>query len=386
VFFIGSNMATLDTVVSTSFPAIFFGTVWTDYLTDLPDSQSVCLVMGSGINVKPHPIVMASSTGCSEDYRAAFTSFNSDGFTLNVTNAASADRPISWMAYGGYTIAGGSADLIVGNTYNLGQKILSAFAMNYRTSGQVRDGCEDGQYTSLYIGAASYPSADNPPFYTTRSWGSGGTSRFSITGTQGFTRGDWNINPSPAFASAINIDTGDFPPIVLEDRLQLYRALVETSITTGGSGGPLRWFAQWLDGENWNNSFNPSATISGVQLFTSGNAFLNEIQGAIYTGILGPEVQGLSAEARMAIGFITKDGQGCVGANQSGHAFQSTQYGCVAQCDGSGALAAEGVIDEDTITWTTEVATGSSSYEGGIMAWGPPAGGWLPQIYRRWPY
>ena len=383
-FFICSNFAALDVATAATYPTLGFGMVWLDYLTGLPDSQAVTNVMGAGINVKPNPIVMTDALGCTEEYAASFTSFNSDGFTLNVTNAAPGVRPVTWMCFGGYEVVGGSANL-GSAVYTLGQKILTAFAMNYRTTGGIRDGCETARYTSLYIGAASFPTIDNPPTYNNRSWGSVGTSYFPITGAQGFTRDDFNINPAPGFASAINISTGDFPPIVLEDRIQLWR-LNDTQIQTAVGGGPLRWMAQWIDAENWNNSFQPAVAVGNHSFFSSGNGFLNEIQGAIYAALLGPEAEGLGAKSRMSIGFLTEDGQGCVGATQDGYAFQSTSTFCLPNLDATGALAASGVIDGDTIDATTEINDGFvDTHSGGIFCWGPPAGGWMPQIYRRWP-
>ena len=387
IFFIGTNSAVEDTQISVTHPAIFFGMVWIDYLTDLPDSQAVCLVMGHGINVKPHPIVCASSTGCAEDYRAELLSINSDGFTLNVTNPASADRPISWMAYGGYEYARGSANLSQGTAYVIGAKVLTAFAINYRTSGSIRDGCEDGLYTTLYLGGCSYPTVDDPPNYGTRFWGSAGTSHFSTTGGQGFTRTDWNINPSPQFDSAINIDTGDFPPIVLENRIKLWR-VDDVTIQAGGSGGPLRWMSQWWQAECYVNNHTPPSTVGNTNSWISGNVFLDDIQAAMYIGITGPEGEGGSAVGRLTIGFITDDSQGCVAAAEVGsYLFQSTQTVLVARLDSVGVIAASGELDGDRINVTTELNTGLTTpfSEGGFIAWGP-AGGWFPQVYRRWPY
>lgn len=388
MFFIGTNSAVEDSVVSTSAPNLFFGMVWHDYLTGLPDSQSVCLVMGGGINVKPHPIVCAASTlGCTEDYRAELFSINSDGFTLNVTDAAPGDRPISWMAFGGFEFAAGSANLAQGVFYDIGAKILTAFAFNYRTTGGIRDGCENGLYTSLYLGAAAFPTVDNPPTYSTRSWGSGGCSHFTTTGGQGFTRTDWNINPSQQFASAINIDTGDFPPVVFEDRIHLWREDDDT-IGTGGAGGPLRWFSQWWQAENWNNQVTLQQAIGNITTWNSGNVFLNDIEAAMYVGILGAEAEGGAARARLGIGFITEDYQGCVAANDTGHLFQSRQYGICSNCDAFGAVAAEGTIAGHQIFWETLKNDGNQPGfgEGGLFAWGPAQGGWVPQIYRRWPH
>jgi hypothetical protein len=380
LFFICSNIGTLDTPVSTSYPTLGFGMSWIDKDTGLPDSQAVTNVMTGGINVKPNPIVMTDSLGCVEEYAASLTSFNSDGFTLNVTNAAPSTRWVTWMAYGGFENAGGSANLSSG-FYTLGYQILTAFAMNYRTSSGIRNGCETARYTSLYIGANSQPRD-----LSAGSWGSGGTSYFPITGTQGFTRNDFNINPPPQFQSAINISTGDFPPIVLEDRIQLWRQDA-VSIGAGVGGGPLRWMAQWWTGENWSNSFQPALAVGNTSTFSSGNPALTKIEAGIYTGLLGDEAEGLGAKSRMSIGFITEDGQGVVGANQDGYAFQSTSMFCLPNLDSGNAHASSGVISNGDIVATTEINDGyTDTYSGGIFSWGPAPGGWIPQIYRRWPY
>lgn len=382
-FFIGTNSAVEDSRVTASTAGMFFGMAWIDKDSGLPDSQCVALIMQAGINVKPNPIVMPATTGCDVDYAASLTSFNPDGFTLNVTNAASANRPITWLVGGDFDGAAGSANL--GSAiYSVGFKVLTAFAMNYRTSSEIRDGCENGQYTSLYIGAASYPEVDQLPTYDTRSWGSGGTSRFSITGTQGFTRDDFNINPSPQFESAINISTGDFPPIVLEDRIQLWR-LNDTQIQTAIGGGPLRWMAHWWTGESWHNSHPPPSGVGNTNSFVSGNPFLNDIQAAITINILGPEAEGLNAKSRLSVGIISADAQGVVAANDTGHLFQSRQYAVCGACDGTGVHAAAGTLNGNLIDFETFLQT-QSPFLGGIFAFGSAVGGWIPQIYRRWPY
>lgn len=389
IFWIYTNLSALDTVVTTSYPTLGFGMTWIDKDSGLPDSQAVTNVMTAGINVKPQPIVMTDSLGCVEEYAATLTSLNSDGFTLNVTNAAPGDRWITWMAFGGFQLAGGSANLATNTIYTIGRQALTAFAMNYRTTSGIRNGCETARYTSLYVGATSWPKEDTPSF-NTRSWGSAGTSYFPITGAQGFTTSFFNINPPPQFQSAINISTGDSPPIVLQDLIYLWRPVTMTQVQTAVGGGPLRWMAQWWDAENWNNSFQPALDVGDPSFFSSGNPFLNEIQGAMYVGILGPDADGLSAKSRLAIGLLTNDAQGVVAAEgQGGTAFYSIDNFCVPNLtlSGTGTLAASGSISGDTITATTTRNDGwADTFEGGIFAWGPAVGGWIPQIYRRWPY
>lgn len=385
LFFIGTNNATEDVLVASANPGMFFGMTWLDYLTGLPDSQSVSLIMNAGINVKPDPIVMAATLGCDVDYAASLTSLNPTGFTLNVTNAASANRPITWLAGGAFDDAEGSANLATA-VYNIGWKALAAFMINYRTSGGIRDGCESGQYTSLYLGCASYPKVDAVPTYGDRSWGSGGTSRFQITGVQGFTKAKANITPNPQFNSAINISTGDFPPIVIEDRIYFYRSS-DTEVTSEPHGGPLRFMVQWWSGEAWCNSFIPAQAQGGLSVFTSGNAFLNDIEAAIYVGVLGPDAEGLSATSRLAIGLMARDQeQGVVAANRDGYMFQSRSMSVCDIADASGVHAASGVIDGDHIDFTTELNTSGTGSLGDVFVFGGQGTGWLPQIYRRWPH
>ena len=85
---------------------------------------------------------------------------------------------------------------------------------------------------------------------------------------------------------------------------------------------------------------------------------------------------------RFGLGVLGIDDQGCVVFYTDGSFYQSNTE-CVAQCTASGVKAASGVIHGPTFTLTS--TQGSSDMTVVWHAWGKPAAGWLPQMYRLWP-
>lgn len=367
----GSNITAEDVMVATSFPGIAFGMAWKHYSTGALDQQSVGNSMLHGINVKPAALVMPDDTGCSEAYRVTVTSFDADGFTCSMSNVTVPGALVHYLAWGEMDGAGG----VVANsgTFAVDYRALTGIGFNYRTSGGIRDGCEDGIYNTMYVGGANWPDDENPPTHSNRTWGTAGFSRLITIGTMGFVVARANINPSPQFDSAINFTTGDFPPIVNENYGRMWRNASE-DIQIAMGGGPLKYYGQWWTGEGYHNSCSADAVLGGENLFVAGGA-VEEIEAAWFAGVLGSNESGLGTSSRMMLGVITDEHQAVVGASREGGgwAYQSRNKCMIDNFDETtgGLLAASGVIEDEIIRFTTEEASAPANGNVVCFSYGP---------------
>lgn len=353
--FFGSNISDEDVMVATSYPGIFYGMIWRTMAGSL-DSQCVANSMLYGINVKPHPIVMPSTTGTAEDYRAELGSFDPEGFTLNVTNPASAPRLIHYLVWGEFDGANGAASNA--GTIALPYRPLTGIGFNYRTSSGIRDGSEDGAYNTMYVGGANWPDIESPPSHTNRTWGTAGFSRIYTVDFNGFVLTRANFNPPQQFNTAINFMTGDGILTIDEEILRMWRDENE-DIVIEATGGPFRYFGQWWTGEGYASHITVPSTLGGQATFTAGGS-VDAIGAAWFAGILGDSDGGLNTSCRMTLGVLTDEYQGCVAASRegAGWAFQS-QNMCVVESfdEGVGGVRAASaeIIGKEIIT-TTEIA------------------------------
>lgn len=356
IMFFGTNIAPEDTMIATSFPGIFFGMVWLDYLTGVPDAQCCANSMLHGINVKPDPIVMPDSTGCNADFHAQLGSLDAEGFTLNVVTPAPGSRLVHYLAWGDFDGAGGTHQGGGLATYPVPYRPTTGIGFNYRTSGGLRDGCEDGPYNSFYVGGSNWPDEEQPPNHSNRTWGTAGFSRVITIGATGFVTSQANVNPQNAFKNAINFTTGDGISALAEERGYMWRNANE-DIETDIGGGPIKFYGQWWTGEGFAEHINLADSVAGESVF--GAPF--DIEAAWFAGAIGSNQSGLSTSSRMFLGVLTEEYQGCVAASREGGgwAFQSKEL-CLVEAfdeDTGGILAGSARLAGDTIVSTTEIAT-----------------------------
>ena len=347
----GSNFTAEDVMTATSFPALGFGMAWKDWNTGALDQQSVANSMLHGINVKPAVLVMPQTQGCTEAYRLAITSLNATGFSYSFSNVTVSGCPVHYLAWGEFDGAGGTPSN--SGTFNVPYRALTGIGFNYRTSGGIRDGCENGNYNTMYVGGANWPDEEDPPTHNNRTWGTVGFSRLITIAANGFVAEQANFAPSPQFQSAINFTTGDFPPIVNENRGYMWRnASEDVQISMGG--GPLRFYGQWWTGEGYHNFVPTAGTFTAPM----------DIEAAWFAGAIGSTESGLSTSSRMMVGVLTPEHQAVCAASREGGgwAFQSRDMCIVSNFDetSGGLHASSGEIVAGEIETEVEIATAAA--------------------------
>jgi len=344
-------------MVATAFPCIGFGMAWLDWITGALDQQSVANSMLHGINVKIAALVMPQTAGCTEAYRLVVTSFDANGFSYNFSNVTVPGCPVHYLIWGEFEGAGGVTSNA--GSFNVPYRALTGIGFNYRTSGGIRDGCENGDYNTMWVGGANWPDEEAPPSHNNRTWGTAGFARLITIAANGFVESLANFAPSTQFQSAINFTTGDFPPIINESRGYMWRnASEDVQISIGG--GPLRYYGQWWTGEGYHFHINDSGTFVTP----------NEVEAAWFAGIIGPNGSGLGTSSRMMLGVLTPDHQAVCAASREGGgwAFQSRNMCVVTNFDETaGTLrAASGEIVGEDIVMTPEIT--SAPNVGGTVA------------------
>lgn len=176
IMFIGSNQPDLDTLTRPTNPGAFFGMAWLDVNTGTLDQQSLFGGMPNQWGHFQAAINAAVTQGDDIDYRAYVTSFDIDGFTLNVTNAPSGFRFVSYIAFGEFDGANGAC---VGHDTHV-------FALPYRPWTGIEfhmynsDGARNGGNNNAYyftMGSANWPEEIDLPNEDNKTHGGSGVHR-----------------------------------------------------------------------------------------------------------------------------------------------------------------------------------------------------------------
>jgi len=404
VIMFGGNIATVGSLVTgQNGPGLFVSINATDYAS--PSTiRSMCLAPNgnSDAGVAAYRgyengcISMQTNAASSAtiDYRASTITFDSDGFTINVTHAAASRRPIHWVAWGGIhggentnTMNTGAAKQVMSGlspTFNNSWRPLSAIVLSTVASNGFGEGSVDGS-TWFSFGTGHYPLLSQ----SEQDWlGSTTYTQLQLgspLGRQGFTQTTlWpGLSGNPALVNVSEVISALGP--VLIEGYRRHRPNIGVDLTqmiNEGGGGANTWqYGAWWDGEGWAGAVN--LPDGGTQTVNRPSNF-KVFEAVVFSTINGPVWQGgASSTAPMRVGFgvLGPNYQGCVVFGQDGSFYQSVDR-CTALCNSGGISTASGVINGATFTLTSEDAgdIGNTTWHG----WGRPgeAARWIPHIYR----
>jgi hypothetical protein len=148
VVFIGSNVASEDTVVTGNNLGVFLGFMGPHYSTGALTSHAISILPEQGPRVRFRPIVMAATFN-TQEYSAAAVSLDIDGFTLNFDDVGTG--VVYWLAIQADGAAVIPATQTSSGTVTLGFVGKSCLVLNYRSVGEVLSG-EPGGSTLHHAG------------------------------------------------------------------------------------------------------------------------------------------------------------------------------------------------------------------------------------------
>lgn len=382
VTFFGINTDQVDTVVTSSPRGLFMGQMgeqWDDPGTLV--SYAVAMMSNVNSKAKVGACILMSDAACNTQYEAVPASFNATGFTINVTHAATSTRYIHWWAWGGANIHSGSyfartpGSPSPNVTLGIGFKFRSAEALLYHPAGSD----EVCNFTALYHGTTHWP-ADVSPVYS-RS-GMSGASRLGL-GDQGYVE-NWCFSENvggPNVGAVVEVLDAVGPFVNSGFRYMKQSGTTDLELTGGGSS--FYEMHSWWDGEGWTEMQTPAAGTDGVALYPNANPNFDKVAFAAVSHVSGPNANGeFAGDGRFGYGVITKAHQSCcVVAGVAGKMYQSLDK-VAAKVDTTGLHTAEGTLAGNALQLTT-VDSGTAPSNLVAHMYGPPAGGWVPQVYRR---
>ena len=333
--------------------------------------------------VAPISMPTDDTTASVIDYRADGLSFDADGFSMIVTNAATGVRPVHWFAWDLPT-AMVTDNFPPNNSFDAGFDAWSAMVLQTVAQAPFTEGYNDGECW-MSFGTGHYPEVAG--FDATR-WRSsviytqgihtafgdqGFTGEFVLSGSSG---SDWT-----ALDIADVIDT--IGPALLEGfrRFRPYAEIASHSefIDEGGGAGYNFQGALWKASEGWTGFVTIPA---GGSVTVNHPSHFEEFSQVMFTTTDGITAPAFVNQAYGA-GTLGYDDQGCIVFGNDGSLYQSNTE-CVAHCTAAGYSAASGYIYGPSFTLTSTHA-GLGDFTVVWHAWGGPARGWMPQMYRWWP-
>ena len=375
VFFFGTNWLTEDAAVTTAHLGIGRGMAapkWDDPGTII-QYFSHATPSGDAYNVGDTGciLVMDTSGGASNLYALSFTSFDADGFTVNVPIAAAGGYQVVYVALMDVLEVGaykGTDSLLT-----LGWKAGAAMAMGSH-SGNINASTSDT--TSNWYAGGAYPTTSSG------NWMGAGLCALTFPPSSG---AQYNIgvftDPPDVAITQTGAFVGPFlsPQDVLAHPAGTGALDFQFSPTTSNFGA----VTIWSDESSATGSLTPHTTTGGTAT-VSGLPFH---PGLVIGYSISDEPQGLGTGGRGALGFsvVTPDfqwGALCDGMSSQG-SFQSFQRGMVSTVSGTSVLAGSVELTSDGFVVTTEeddIAPATWVWH----AFGhPKLTIWLPQIYRR---
>lgn len=384
VVLFGGNQATEDTLLTgLTRPGIFLSICAKHYSTPGAINKFCISIAGNtagggstvGFSRAAVPVRMQNNVSASGiDYRASAITFDPDGFTLTVSHAAPANRPIHWWA-----IAGGVASAFANNlagTFAGGFEVKSLLGLNGPATGGGAE-IQTNSDSWLHFGTSHYPG--NAGTLDTRYSGTTHTGCLpsSSAGRQGFTE-QFQYEGIPG--NRLCFDISAVGPAILDGYVLVApNALHGSSAVISNSGSITdQTIVAWLGAEGIAKALVTPATVGAMTTVPAPDHFdlfdlvmVSTINGA--AAVLG------SAVLRYGLGVLHEDYQGCVVMGADGSFYQSRTK-MAARCTAAGVQAAEGEIQGPTFTAETVLG---GSIDVTYHAFGRLSAPWLPQIYRR---
>jgi len=401
VIMFGSNRPEVDTLVTgLTGPGLFISVNAKQYDSPFTTMRSLCLAINGnsdannvsyrGFENGPISMQTDAANAATVDYRADSITFDTDGFSLNVTTAASGRRPIHWLAFGGVVSATDATDMVAGSvkdgysvdvTYNNTYEPRSALVVGTIATAGFGEGSATAE-TWFSFGTGHYPELASDPndwqsstVYTEIQLG-------SALGRQGFTY-QWVWPSVGADPESLNISNtiGALGPVLNEGyrRLRPNYGVDMTQMINEGTTGTNTWqYGMWWNGEGWTDLVyvpdDGSVTVPAPFNFS-------QFQAVMFSHINGGTGAGGGTPMRFGFGVLGTNYQGCVVIGQDGSFYQSDSR-AVATCSASGENTASGTLNGATFRLVNEEggAVGQVMYH----AFGASGVSFLPQIYRRW--
>jgi hypothetical protein len=378
--FMGGNQTAEDVVTSPSNAGAFFGMAWLDAVSGLIDQQALGSMAPQGFHFYPAAISMCGgSSGATIDYRAVVTSFDDDSITLNVTHAASGNRPIHCLIWGDFDGAHGSTGVSFDNAqvnFDVGYRAGTGLMFHFFPTGGVRDRQGNGG-NWFSMGVGNWPIDEDPPPYGPQTQAGASAIRlFSALGSVGYTQQLLNhFGPGHTSLSLRPWVAGSY--LTAYDLLYPYPGWPggdETKVRMEMWGYTTRHSAAWWTGEG-SVEFVGTPDNGDTDVHTA-NANVEEVEAVLFFGTTGygTEAQG-NPPCAYIFGVLTEDYQGCVtydlgigGAPTDGtpRFFQSTQH-CYADNMYEGVRTASGEIVGNEVHMTGEQENSSSEGRSSFM-------------------
>ena len=322
-----------------------------------------------------------ATTASTVDYKADTITFDSDGFTIHVSTAASGVRPIHYFAWGGPDVSTGAVKQRMSGTQTFANSFeaLSAIVMSTIATNGFGEGAVNGSSWFSW-GSGHYPAYDAGNVDTWRSSTVYDQVQMSSSlGKQGFQGatvwpgGDTGLIHISEVISTIG-------PALTEGfrRHRPNPASLTQMVNAGGGASPWQ-YAAWWNGEGWTDQFTVpaagSTTIHHPPNFTEFEAVIfSSINGAPFAG--GPS----GVSQRLGFGVLGENYQGCVVFGQDGSFYQATNR-AVATCSASGENTAIGTLNPTS--FTMESAEGGAVNQIVYHGFGGLLRQFRPHIYRR---
>lgn len=401
VIMFGSNRPEVGTLVTgLTGPGLFISVNAKQYDSPFSAMRSLCLGINGNSDAnnvsyrgfENGPISMQTDAGDAStvDYRADSITFDSDGFSINVTTAATGRRPIHWLAFGGDISESDNNDMVAGAVksnvsvdafYNNAYEPRTALVVGTIASAGFGEGAVGGN-TWFSFGTGHYPELAPDP----NNWQSSTIytqiQLSSALGRQGFT--NQFVWPSVgADPESLNISNtiGALGPVLNENfrRLRPHWGTDLTQMVNEGTTGTNTWnYGMWWNGEGWTDFVSvPDDGTATVPVPYNFRKF----QAVMFSTINGAAGSGASAPMRFGFGVLGPSYQGCVVIGQDGSFYQSDSR-AVATCSAAGANTASGTLNGATFTLENEEGGGLGQVV--YHAFGAAGTTFLPQIYRRW--
>lgn len=396
VVMFGSNQAAEDTLLTgltggaNGRPGIFYSYNARDYTTD-GQINSFCISAagaseaggGQGFTRAKLPVRMQDDTSASNiDYRANAITFDPDGFTITVTNAAPDDRPISWWACGSDQVVWASSlddySGTVAAAYDGGFPARSIIALSGPAAGFGTEATSNAD-SWLWEGGVHYPHTGLTLDDRWAAEAHTGLQAGTVLGDQGFTE---VFATNGTTGNRLVRGLGSVGPALVDSVWVVEPTALhgsEPEFAIGGSLDTQALFA-WTSAEGLSDGFE-SPSVVGNTNSVSVPAWFDRWELIMFATINGDFAGTPNAELRFGVGVLHPDYQGCAVFGDDGSFFQSRQY-MAATCTSAAARYASGEIQGATYEVTTEAG---GQVSGIYHGFGPLEFGWVPQMYRWWP-
>lgn len=358
VIFFGGNVATEDSFVSGGTPGVFYGMAWRDQATNAIDQQASTNT-SAATGFQPLAIHMFTGTA-SVDYEASVTSFNSNGFTINVINPASASRLVHYLVLTEFEGCEGSTMASTSNaTYtfsNLGYRPLTALSFHHWPNGADRDVAANNNWV-FSMGCRNFPEDLNIDRNSAQSIMARVQTQLGGVG--------WTDQFKDFIGETITltIRPGSVGTILQADDKSAPRPNPDSEgIFWELNGYPTRHSGLWWSGEgSCHDAVTPNLA---AQTIITARDNVPEIEAALFFGTMGyTNTAGTNPQVLYMHGVITADYQGCVGyssgigSGMSGTPgfFQSKQYCYVDNLRSPGPRVASGELVGNQLILTGEI-------------------------------